>query len=874
MQINATRERNAKRYITAENTIILPGIISPQMNSFLKKATPHLIAAALFLIIAIVYCQPALQGKVLSQHDVIGWRGMAQQSFEYKEKHGHFPLWTNSLFSGMPAYSVAMQATHPVQVGYVYNLLTVGLPKPAQYFFVACLTFYFLCMVLRIRPWLGMLAAIAYAYSTYDPVIISAGHNTKIQAMAVAPAVIAGALMLFERKYLWGMGIMAIFFGIEIGTQHLQIVYYTLIMLGFLSIGFLIKSYKEGYLKNALLSIGLALVAGLIGFATYAVSMLPIQEYAKETMRGGRSELTAVDQKNATAGGLDKEYAFRWSYGVGETATLLVPGAYGGSNGGREHSGSTAFTEKMAEYGIPEENALQWTNGYSYWGDQPNTSGPVYIGAVICLLFIFAMVYLKSWHKWWILAAVVFGILLSWGRHFSAFNYLLFDYMPMYNKFRAPSMSLVIPQFLMPLLGVFAVDKLLNAQASREEIFKKLKQTALIAAGIFAVLLLFYFSADFKSPNDGRVRDNFVNMLLMQQSRGQQPTAEMQQQANSFGQSMVSALQADRKSEFMRDYIRSFILVALAIVLLGAYIKDKLKPVPVMLGLLVLSSFDLLAVGRRYLYNEMFVEPDEFETAFQPTHADQQILSDPNKPFRVFDQTDETNGPWNSARAAYFHNSVGGYHPAKLGLYQDLIERQLGNGNMQVFSMLNTKYFIVNDPATRQPVAQINPQAFGPVWLVKQLHFVKTPDDEMKALDSVSLRDTAVIQQKYQTAIKVQPQYDSAATITVGDYLNDKITYKFSAGTPQFAVFSEIYYPLGWNVFIDGNKADYVKVNYALRGMAIPAGQHTIEFRFEPSSYTTGNLLTLIGSLLAYALIIAAIITERKKKKPLVEKSK
>jgi hypothetical protein len=842
------------------------------MNSFLKKATPHLIAAALFLIIAIVYCQPALQGKVMNQHDVIGWRGMSQQSVEFKEKYGHFPLWTNSLFSGMPAYSVYMQATHPVQIGYVYNILTLGLPLPAQFFFIACLTFYFLCMVLRIRPWLAILAAIAYAYSTYDPVIVSAGHNSKIHALSVAPAVIAGLLLIFERKYLWGMGILATFFGIEIGTQHLQIVYYTFIILGFLTIGFLVKSFKEKYLKNALVSIGLAIVAGLIGFATYAVLMLPVQEYAKETMRGGRSELTPVDKKNATAGGLDKSYAFMWSYGVGETSTLLVPGAYGGSNGGREHSGSTNLTELMSQYGIPEENALQYANGYSYWGDQPNTSGPVYIGAVICLLFIFAMVYLKSWHKWWILAAVVFGILLSWGKNFSAFNNFLFDYMPYYNKFRAPSMSLVIPQLLMPLLSVLAIDKLLNAQASREELFKKLKQTVFIGAGIFALLLLFYFSADFKGPNDGRIRDNFTQMML-QQSRGQQPTPEIQQQASAFGQSIVSALVADRKSEFMRDYIRSFVLVALTVLLLGAFVKNKLKPMPLMIGLLVLSSFDLLAIGRRYLNNDLFIDPEEFEQAFVPTQADRQIMADPNKPFRVFDQTDEVNGPWQSARASYFHNSVGGYHPAKLGLYQDLIERQLGNGNMQVFNMLNTKYFLVNNPAARQPVAQINPDAFGPAWLVKNIHFVKTPDDEMKALDSISLKDTAIVQEKFQPAIKFQPQFDSTATIKVGEYLNDKITYQFSAATNQFAVFSEIYYPRGWDAYIDGNKAEYVKVNYVLRGMAIPAGKHTIEFRFEPSSYKTGNLLMAIGSLLCYGLLLAAIITERKRRKPLVAKS-
>jgi hypothetical protein len=422
-------------------------------------------------------------------------------------------------------------------------------------------------------------------------------------------------------------------------------------------------------------------------------------------------------------------------------------------------------------------------------------------------------------------------------------------------------MSLVIPQMLMPLLGVFAVDKLLNAQTSREELFKKLKLTAYILAGIFALLALFYFSADFKSQNDARVRENFAGMMMQQQSRGQQPTPEMQQQANAFGQTIMTSLQADRKSEFMRDYLRSL-----------AFIKGKLKPMALIIGLLVLTSIDLLALDRRYLSNDNFIEQEDFENAFAPTPADQQVMADPDKPFRVYDLTDEANGPWQSARAAYFHNSIGGYNAAKLGLYQDLIERQLSTGNMQVFGMLNTRYFLVNDRATGQAAAQRNPGAFGPVWLVKNLHFVKNADDEMKALDNTSLKDTAIIQQKYQSAIKFQPQFDSSASIKVAEYLNDKISYKFSAATNQFAVFSEIYYPHGWNVYIDGNKADYVKVNYLLRGMAIPAGQHTIEFRFEPSSYKLGNMLTLISCLIAYGLLIFAIYKGVKPQKPIVAK--
>lgn len=831
-------------------------------SSFLKKATPHLIAVAVFLLVAIVYCQPALQGKVVNQEDVRGWKGMAQQSFEYKEKYGHFPLWTNSLFSGMPAFSVAMDSTFGDPLGVIYTILTLGLPKPASYFFIGCLCFYFLCMVMRIRPWLAIMAAMAYAYSSYSAVIVAVGHETKMQAMMLAPAVIASLLLLFERKYLIGTALLALFFGLQTGTQHVQIVYYTLIVMGFLTIAQLVRSYKEGYLKNALLAVVLAIVAGGIGFGTYSVTLLPLREYTKETMRGGRTELTKTNDPNATKGGLDKEYAFRWSYSIPETMTLLVPGIYGGSNGGREHKGSTEFTDRLAETGMPEESALQYLNAYSYWGDQPNTAGPVYVGAVICFLFIFGMVFLKSWHKWWIFAAVAFGILLAWGRHFSALNYLLFDYMPLYKNFRAPTLSLVIPQLLMPLLSALAIDKLLNAQTSPQELLKKWKRAVLIAGAFFAIAGLFYFFADFKGSRDASIRDNFSNWRLMQLSQGQQPTPEMQQEAVAFGQSVTNALKEDRQSLFAKDLLRSLIFAALAATLLWGYIKNKWNKWVLMIGLLLVTSIDLLALDQRYLNREHYVEPEDFESAFIPSQADQQIMADPNKPFRVFDQTDEQNGPFNSSRASYFHNSVGGYHPAKLGLYQDLIEHQIANMNMNVFNMLNTKYFMMNDPNTRQPVAQLNPGANGPAWFVKNIHFVKNADDEMRALDSISTKDNVIIKEEFRSSIPFQPQFDSAATIQVVKYANDTIVYKTSARTNQFAVLSEIYYPRGWNAFIDGKKVEYLKVNYLLRGMPVPAGDHTIEFRFEPPAYKLGNQIGLITSIITIVLLAAAIGAE------------
>ena len=830
-----------------------------------SKLLPHIIAVVIFLLVAVLYCKPVLEGKVLSQHDIMGWKGMAQQSLEYKEKHGHLPLWTNSMFSGMPAYTVAMEPSHSVQTIYLYSILNFFLPKPANFFFLACICFYFLCLVLRVRPWIGVLAALAFAYSTYDPIIIGVGHDTKMRAIALMPAVIGSLLLVLQRKYLWGAALLSLFFGFQIATQHLQIVYYTGIIIGFLMLAYLIYNWKQDGVKTFLTAAGIGILAAIIGFFSYAVTMLPVNEYAKETMRGGRSELTdTTNAANKSKGGLDKDYAFGWSYGTTETFTFVVPGIFGGSNGGREHSGSTAFTEKATEAGVPEEQAIQMANGYSYWGDQPSTSGPVYLGAVICFLFILGMVYLKSWHKWWIIAATVLGVLLAWGKNFSAFNYFLFDYLPLYNKFRAPSMALVIPQLTFPLTAALVLNQITAIDIDREKLWNKFKLSVYITAGLLAVLLVLYISFSYKGANDKAIAENFSNAMLSQASRsGQQISPQMQDQAQSFGQSLTKALQEDRKSHFGGDLFRSFAFIALAVLLVWAYLKNKINALVTIIGLLLLSTIDLLGIDRRYLNDDNYVDSDQYESLFTAREADKQIMSDPAKPFRVFDQTED---PFQMSTASsltsYYHNSIGGYSPAKLSLYQDIIEHQLARGNMEVFNMLNTKYFIAQDPASGTVVAQRNPNAFGPVWLVKGIKYVPNADAEMNALNTVHLKDTAVAQQKFASQVKLQPQFDSSATIKVGQYLNDKITYEFSSASNQFAVFSEVYYPKGWNVYIDGNKADYIKVDYVLRGMAIPADKHTIEFRFEPQTYKTANTLMLISSLLTYALLIAAIVFE------------
>ncbi|MBA2248901.1 MAG: hypothetical protein H0W12_01775, partial [Chitinophagaceae bacterium] len=428
-----------------------------------KKILPHLIAVAVFVIVAVVYCKPALEGKVVYQHDIQGWRGMSQQSMEFKDKYGFYPLWTNSMFSGMPAYQIALDAKTKIQVGYADPLLTLGLPRPISFFFLACICFYFFCIVAGANPWVSIMGAIAYAYSTFDPIIIAVGHNTQMASIGYMPAVLAGLLLLFQKKYRSGFAITALFAALLIGQNHLQMVYYTLIIAFIMTIAFFVKCYKENNISVAFKPVIIGLAAGLLGLACNAVSMMPTYEYARESMRGGKSELTlGTDSRNKTKGGLNKDYAFQFSVGIPETFTLIVPGIYGGGSMGKEYDASSKFVQKLSEAGVPEDNAIQMADGSSYWGNQHGTAGPVYLGAVIFFLFIFGIVYVKSWHKWWIVAATIFGIILAWGNNFQAFNYFLFDHLPFYNKFRAPSMALVIPQLCFPFLSVLAVSKLVN----------------------------------------------------------------------------------------------------------------------------------------------------------------------------------------------------------------------------------------------------------------------------------------------------------------------------------------------------------------------------------------------------------------------------
>jgi cbb3-type cytochrome oxidase subunit 3 len=836
------------------------------MNStVLKKALPHVIAVLVFLLVAVVYCRPALEGKVVFQSDMLQYKGMAQQSIEYKDKYGHYPLWMENAFGGMPAYTIAMNSPS-VHLGPVVTVISLGLPQPINFFFLACVCFYILMLVLRINPWIGVLAALAYAYSTYDPVIVVTGHVTKMLAIGYAPGVIAGLLLLFQRKYIWGTVLLTLFFALQLTTNHLQIVYYTLMTMGMLTLFYVVHTLRQGQGKDVAITIGLAVFAGLVGFGTSTLGNLPVQEYSKETMRGGRTELTNSTSKQESKGGLSRDYAFQWSYGVGETMTLAVPNIYGGGSGGKEIGENSKFAERLTqEFSVPEETGLQYANGSAYWGAQPFTSGPVYLGAIICFLVILALVFVQGWQKWALVSIAVVSILLSWGKNFPGLNNFLFDHLPLYNKFRAPAMALVIPQLVFPILAALGLNAVLTTQLSKAEIWKKFKTTAYITGGLLVVLTGFYFMADYSSARDSQLKEQFVQFKMQQLSQGKQAGPDAQQQAAATSSALLKALQADRQSLYGSDLLRTLLLIVAAGVLLGLYLKDKIKQPILLAGLILLSSYDLLAVGTRYLGQDNYTDPADFDANMSPTAADQLIKNDPDKNFRVFDESSQS--PFEDARASFHHNSLGGYSPAKLGLYQDLIENQLSKGNMQVYNMLNTKYFIQRNPQNGQPAAQLNPAAFGPCWLVNAVHFVKDGNEEMKALDSIHVRDTAIVQQQFSSLVKSMPVPDSAATIKLTENLNDKLTYQFNANTNQFAVFSEIYYNKGWNAYLDGNKTDYCRVDYVLRGMPVPAGKHTIEFRFEPGSFATGNKISTWSTLVLYLLLIGAIVWEWRKQK-------
>lgn len=823
-----------------------------------QKIQPHLIAIAIFLSVSIIYCLPALKGLMVNQHDLLGWKGMAQQSFEFKEKYGHFPLWTNSLFSGMPAYQVAIDSKYNFSLAWIDHIIRLGLPAPISLFFLSCVCFYLLGNVLKLRHWVAVFGALAYSFASYNAIIVAVGHTTKFSSMGYAPAVLAGFLLLTQRKYIWGFITTLTFSTLLFYQNHLQIVYYTLIILLVAAIAFAIKTFKEKDFSHLLKTGALALIAAGISAGSYAVMLMPLNEYAKETMRGGRSELTnksTTDEK--TKGGLDKSYAFTWSYGIDETLTIALPNFKGGSSGPAALGEESKAVEAMQEAQLPQD-AMNYFYNYlsAYWGPQlSGTSGPVFFGIIIVMLFIAGIFTVKDWHRNWLLVATLIGLILAWGKNFSAINYFLFDHLPLYNKFRAPSMAMVIPQMTFAILASLGLQSILYGDFDRNTLIKKLKPAAGIVGLLAIVLTMVYFIADFKSENDSQIQGAISGTIERMMSQGQQPTSAIAQQANQIGNSIMNGLETDRKSIYASDLIRSLAFLFVGILLIYLFLKNKLSQQIVVIGLSILLMIELIPVDARYLNEKNYIAEDEFLEKFTPNNADLQIKQDTGY-FRVFDRDHDFS---DDSRSAYHHNSVGGYHPAKLALYQDLIEHQITKGNMQLFNMLNTKYFIIAGENNQQPMAIPNPNNLGAAWLVNNIQYVKNADEEMKSLDSIQPKETAYIDLREQSKVTETPVADSTAQITFVENKNDLIRYQSNARTPQFAVFSEIYYPYGWNAFIDGKPAPIVKVDYAFRGLSLPAGNHAIEFRFEPKSKAMGDMISLILGIISWILVLGGI---------------
>lgn len=832
---------------------------------------PHLIAVGIFLVVACLYCQPALEGKVVNQSDVTYWKGSIHQSQVYKETHGEYPLWTNALFGGMPANQIGMPGNN-VLPWYAHTVFTLNLPGPIQFFFLACVCFYFLCCVLRINPYIGIFGSLAFGYATYNAVILSVGHETKMWSIAYMAALLGAILLIYERRKYWtGAAVTALITSVMIAMNHPQIDYYLFLIVAVMSVFYIVRWIKGGEMAHLAKALGFTIVSGVIGLLINSVTFLSTLEYQKATIRGGSGDLTEKAEGDA-ANGLTKDYAFDYSLAKPEPIVMMVPRAFGGSSDKPEVAQQDSKAVQ-AYQSIPQQvhQVIQQATGQGlpfsyYWGGIGGTSGPPYIGAIVCFLAIIGFVILNGKYKWWILASCVLAILMSWGEYFLGFNTLLYNYLPLYNKFRAPSMILVIPQLLLPLMAVLTVSKVI-AEKDKQHFVPYFKKGLIGVGVVLAVLFLMYLSFDFKSGKDAE-----FNRLI---------AAANQPQLTDASRSFFDALVEDRKSMMLSDILRTIGFCLLGAGVLYLAIRKMLNPLLVGLALSVIVLIDLLPVNSKYLGSEEYQETVENEAGFVANTIDQEILADKSY-FRVFN----LYNPFNESFTSYHFNSIGGYHPAKLRIYQDLIERQISQElsvvgaalqtsptaldslSIPALNMLNTKYIIAKDPNNGQTqYKQQNKGALGAVWLVKNLKVVKDAKEEMAAFAGLNPKDTAVIQTFFRSKVTGAGSWSGEGSIKLDKNDNDIAEYSFNSSAEQFAVFSEVYYDAGWKAFIDGKEVPIVKVNYVLRALQVPAGGHKIVFKYEPQGYFTGRKLTTIFSIALLALIAAAIFFEWRSRK-------
>jgi len=793
-----------------------------------KQLLPYLIAIILFAGIAIMYFSPLLEGKRLSQSDIAHWKGMSKEIVDYRAKTGEEPLWTNSMFGGMPAYQISVIYKGNI-LRHLDHLMQLYLPQPAGMVFLYMLGFFILLLVLKVNKWLALAGAIAFAFSSYLFIILEAGHNSKAHAIGYMAPVMAGIILTYRGKYLAGGIMAAVFLSLELLTNHLQITYYLMIAALIFVISEFIFQLKEKKIKNFAFASGILILASLFAVSSNITNLWTTYSYGKETIRG-KTELTS-EKENRTSG-LDKDYATGWSYGKMESFTFLIPNFNGGAS-------NSSLSEKSNTYKALRENGVDGNEASSYiknmptyWGPQPGVGGPVYLGAIIIFLFIFALFVTDGKQKYWIIAATMLSIMLAWGKNFQPLTDFFLHYIPGYNKFRAVSMTLVIAEFLVPLLAILGLNKIITEKIDKQKVTKYLYYSVGITAGIS---LFFALSAgslfDFVSSSDAQYK-------------------------NIFPDWMMNAIRLDRASLLKADAFRAFLFIVLAGGLIWAFIQNKLKENVFFPILILLILVDLWSVNKRYVNNDDFVRKSQQENPFQASAADELIMKDADPNFRVFNQT---VSPFNDASTSYFHKSVGGYHGAKLRRYQEIIEHHLSKGNMAVYNMLNTKYFIVPDQKGGEPITQINMQAMGNAWFVNDARKVNNADEEIDALTDLIPSETAIYDKRFEEYVKDHLiSKDSLSEIKLTEYAPNHLKYTSQTNKEQLAVFSEIYYADGWNAYIDGAKAPYFRANYILRAMIVPAGKHTIEFKFEPTVYKTGEMISYASSITLVLLSIGA----------------
>ena len=809
------------------------------MNSSpFKKALPHLLAFVLIMLVIFAYFTPLFNGKVLKQYDVLQWKATFQEIAQFEKASGERTFWTNSIFAGMPSYLIGA-TYHGNYTGNILYYISDIFKHPADTIFLLFACFYVLLIAFEVSPWLAMIGSLAFALSSFNFINIDAGHVTKGNAIAFIPLVLAGIQITLHKNKWLGAVITGIAVSFELSAGHVQITYYLIFIILAWMIVELVQAVKNKTLPKFIVAGALLAVSAAVGIGTNITGLLATEEYGKYSIRG-QSELTKTQSGESNAAnsssGLDKDYALAWSNGVVEPFTILVPNFYGGASNGDLGTSSNTFKELQRQQ-VP--NAKEVVKQMPiYWGDQPFTAGPIYYGAIIVFLFVLGMFLVKNQAKWWIFTAAMLSIFLSMGKNFMPLTDLFFNYFPLYNKFRSVTFVLCVAQTMFPFLAMLAVKEVMDKKLKQADWMRSLKFSLGIVGGIcllFALIPGFFF--DFSTENDARMK---------------------------LPEWLLSALTADRESLLRADAFRSLVLILLAAAVLWFYQKGKLKSELMMAILGILVVVDLWGVDKRYLNDKDF-EKKKGEAAVQKTPVDEQILADPDPHYRVYNNTTDFD---KDALTAYYHKSLGGYHGAKMRRYQELIEWQLVKMNMECYNMLNAKYFILQD-STGNKFAQQNVNANGNAWFVSEINWVANADEEIVALGKFNSKQTAIIDKRFEGEFKgFVPNRDSSARISLTKYQPNKLDYTSQSSTDQLAVFSEIYYEKGWNAYIDGKLVPHVRVNYVLRALQVPAGSHTIEFKFEPTVIGTGEKIAYASSWLLYGglLLVLGLSFYRKKK--------